>query len=118
MNSTITITIATDYSDVPSGRFLGDGPFNGERFREELLAPHLDRKEVVRVVFDGAEGYGSSFLEEAFGGLVREHSYEQAFLESHLHLIANTDRAKRYKSIAERFISEAYKVATSSKGRK
>ncbi len=106
-----TINIAKDYSDVPSGRFFADGEFNGERFREEWLAPRLDKKEIVDVVFDGAEGYGSSFLEEAFGGLVREHGYGEAFLASHLHLIARTERAKRYKSIAERFISDALKVA-------
>ncbi len=66
-----TITVATDFSRYPAGRFLDDGPYSGERFREEFLRPVLDRNENAVIKLDGVRGYGSSFLEEAFGGLVR-----------------------------------------------
>lgn len=71
MNSK-TIVIAKDYSDTPAGRYKTDGNYTGERFRDELLYPALQNNEKVIVDLDGALGYGSSFLEEAFGGLIRE----------------------------------------------
>lgn len=66
------INIARDFSRYPAGRYISDGPYNGEAFRERFLVPAL-RESTGKVVieFDGARGYGSSFLEEAFGGLVR-----------------------------------------------
>ncbi len=67
-----TINIANDYTKFPAGRYVEDGPFSGERFRKEILLPALEEGEKVIVELDGAMGYGSSFLDEAFGGLVRE----------------------------------------------
>jgi hypothetical protein len=67
------INIATDFARYPFGRYVGDGPYSGQRFREELLVPALRRdSEEIVVNLDGAIGMGSSFLEEAFGGLVRQ----------------------------------------------
>lgn len=69
--TTKTINIARDYTRYPAGRFRSDGPYSGQQFREQLLVPALGSAEVVSVELDGVAGYGSSFLEEAFGGLVR-----------------------------------------------
>jgi STAS-like domain of unknown function (DUF4325) len=66
------IHVSRDFSDVPAGRYRSDGPFSGEAFREDHLWPALRSHEQVSVDLDGTEGYGSSFLEEAFGGLVRK----------------------------------------------
>lgn len=65
------ISIAQQYSDTPAGRNIGDGPFTGERFRVEFLVPALRENQTVTVDLNGVLGFGSSFLEEAFGGLVR-----------------------------------------------
>lgn len=66
------INILRDFSRYPVGRYETDGPFTGEAFRTKLLLPALSEPgSKVIVEFDGARGYGSSFLEEAFGGLVR-----------------------------------------------
>lgn len=67
-----TINIATQFSRYPAGRYLADGPYSGESFRENWLIPALNSEEEVTIEFDGTRGYGSSFLEEAFGGLVRK----------------------------------------------
>lgn len=64
------LTVATDFARSPSGRYLSDGPNSGERFREDFLYPAL-LKEDVKVILDGVLTLGSSFLDEAFGGLVR-----------------------------------------------
>lgn len=66
-----SISIAADFSPSPAGRYESDGPFPGEVFRERLLGPALRNFDEVVVDLDGTSGYGSSFLEEAFGGLVR-----------------------------------------------
>lgn len=65
------INVARDFSRAPAGRFISDGPNSGERFREQVLRPALDAGTDVTLELDGTRGYGSSFLEEAFGGLVR-----------------------------------------------
>jgi STAS-like domain of unknown function (DUF4325) len=68
----ITVRIATDFSRHPAGRFASDGPYSGEAFRRKFLEPNLEKSEEIVIEMDGARGYGSSFLEEAFGGLVRK----------------------------------------------
>ncbi|WP_019556513.1 STAS-like domain-containing protein [Thiomicrorhabdus arctica] len=70
-----TINIKNDYTWAPAGRYTGDGQFTGQGFREKLLVPALNEYDKVIVELDGSIGYGSSFVEEAFGGLVRESNY-------------------------------------------
>lgn len=83
MSNTV-ISIAKQFSPTPGGRFLRDGPFPGEKFRDEVLLPALSKEGASVVVdMDGASGYGSSFLEEAFGGLVRK-GFAPAVLHSKL----------------------------------
>jgi len=67
----ITIIVAEQFSRYPAGRFTKDGPFSGESFRTKHLVPALRGIENIVIELDGVRGYGSSFLEEAFGGLVR-----------------------------------------------
>ena len=53
---------------------MDDGLHSGERFREELFIPNLGKAtkdEPLIVAINGLEGYASSFLEEAFGDVVR-----------------------------------------------
>lgn len=72
MNTAHKISIANDFSRYPAGRFETDGPYSGEKFRKELLEPFVSKGENLVIDLDGVRGYGSSFLEEAFGGLIRE----------------------------------------------
>jgi hypothetical protein len=88
MNSK-TIVIAKDYSDTPAGRYKTDGNYTGERFRDELLYPALQNNDLVIVNLDGALGYGSSFLEEAFGGLIREKGMTLPEIKSKLTIISS-----------------------------
>lgn len=71
-----TLSIAKDFSPTPGGRYRHQGPNSGEQFREEVLLPRFNEaqleKKLLVVDLDGGVGYASSFLEEAFGGLVRE----------------------------------------------
>jgi len=66
------INIAKDFSRYPAGRYSEDGPFCGEDFRKKFLEESIKNNEEIIIELDGTRGYGSSFLEEAFGGLVRK----------------------------------------------
>lgn len=75
------INIANDFSVFPGGRYPSDGKYSGEEFRESILIPALKSEDSLIVELDGTRGYGSSFLEEAFGGLVRS-GYAANYLRS------------------------------------
>lgn len=60
-----------EYTRFPGGRVKSDGPYSGAAFRDEYIRPALENFDEVIVIIDGVMGYGSSFLEECFGGLTR-----------------------------------------------
>ncbi|NLR22590.1 MULTISPECIES: STAS-like domain-containing protein [Pseudoalteromonas] len=62
----------SDFTEFPGPRHKKFGEFSGEEFRDSILVPALMGNETVVVDLDGVMGYGSSFLEEAFAGLLRE----------------------------------------------
>lgn len=69
------IYLAKDFTTTPGGRYRAAGPFSAEEFREDILKPAylkaMSEGSFVRVNLDGTAGLAHSFLEEAFGGLVR-----------------------------------------------
>lgn len=67
----VTISVARDFTRFPSGRYKRLSKTSGEEFRERFLLEPLRRGEAVTVDLDGTVGYGSSFLDEAFGGTAR-----------------------------------------------
>ena len=74
------IKVINDFTNTPGARYEYQGPFSGEQFRNEILYPKFieaeKNHEELIVDLDGGYGYGSSFLEESFGGLVRKLSSE------------------------------------------
>ena len=69
------IKISTDFSDSPGARYVTDGDNSGQEFRETHLEPLFltdpSSKEIITVDLDDTDGYATSFLEEAFGGIAR-----------------------------------------------
>ena len=61
----------TEFTKYPGPRYIDLGSNSGEEFREEYLIDALRKDSEVSVNLDGVLGYGSSFLEEIFGGIVR-----------------------------------------------
>jgi len=78
------ISIEKDFTWAPAGRYKKHGKFTGQVFREDHLVPALNDEESVAVNLDGVIGYGSSFIEEAFGGLIREEGFSYATLQKKL----------------------------------
>lgn len=74
----VTINIGKDFSVHPIGRYFSDGAASGEAFRERVLLKAirgLHAGEKIKIILDdGVDGYGSSFLSEAFAGVVK-HGY-------------------------------------------
>ena len=89
----ISIKICDDFSNIPGGRYISEGKYSGEEFRESILARKYqeakEHDEDLEIDFDGCYGFGTSFLEEAFGGMVRIH-HEHGMLRR-LRLISTED---------------------------
>jgi len=70
-----TFKISTQFSKTPGSRFRYEGKFSGQELREDHIAPLLkeaiEKNTKIVIDLDGVAGYGTSFLEEAFGGLIR-----------------------------------------------
>ncbi|MDA8002309.1 MAG: STAS-like domain-containing protein [Alphaproteobacteria bacterium] len=71
MNDAYVLNVADEFSPRPFGRYRSDGERSAEEFREKHLIPAMSQHEHVTVDLSGTNYYGSSFLEETFGGLVR-----------------------------------------------
>ena len=111
MNDVVSISIAEEYSAYPAGRDGTDGPFNGKRFREDLLNPRYQEalaKDVRLVVsLDGVKSFGSSFLEEAFGGLARVNEVDKRDLTRRLTVKFGHPGQRRYEAAIWRYIKKA-----------
>ena len=64
-----------DFSPDPSGRYRSDGNASGEAFREDILLPAMLKlnpdEELIVILDNGVESYGSSFLTEGFAGVIK-----------------------------------------------
>ena len=105
------ISIANDFGTFPSGRVEADGPYNGETFRKKHLIPALQLAEregrVLVVTLDGLKSCGSSFLESAFGGLVRYDGYTEKQLRKIMRIDYKSASMERYKISIEKHINRA-----------
>lgn len=109
--TTSVIEIAKEFSPAPAGRYVEDGPFSAQRFREEFLVPKLhdaiNNNSILEVSLDGLLGVSSSFLEEAFGGLVRSRVFTPEQLAKHL-LLAEHGGAYAWAILdARKYMAEA-----------
>ncbi len=87
------ISVANDFSRVPAGRFYSDGPFSGQKFREEFLLPALKNKDISKVIvnLDGLCGVGSSFWDEAFVQLILKEKISCKELLDKLEFVCTDD---------------------------
>jgi hypothetical protein len=71
----IELHLAADFSRYLGGRRRADGPWSGQQFRDDMLVQRFDAARAqgakLVIVLDGLAAVPSSFLEEAFGGLLR-----------------------------------------------
>lgn len=103
----MNISIATDFSDVPWGRYPSDGIYCGQNFRDNKLVPALKTHERVTVNLDGVEGLGSSFLDETFGGMVRKGFFTTEQLKSKLTITTSQPEYRMYVALAWNSVADA-----------
>ena len=114
----VELNIARDFSKTPAGRTMkAHGKHSGETFREKLLEPKLreaiNTKSKLRVVLDGTAGYPASFLDEAFGGLVRKGSFGKRDMKESLVVVAHNPAYQVYAKLIDQYIDEAQPIQRS-----
>lgn len=103
MNKVAEIWIAKDFSRHPGPRFKRQGKDSGEAFREFLIRAFSKSQKLI-VHLDGTTGMGSSFIGEAFGGLVRLGYFKKDELLKRLEIRCDEDityQADAYAAIDE-----------------
>lgn len=80
-----------DFSQYPGPRYIKDGKASGEEFRDSILIPAIKRDPDIILNLDDTEGYGSSFLEETFGGAIRKGISPEVVLNLVKNLISKDD---------------------------
>ena len=80
------INIANDFTPFVGGRYIEDGLGNATEFRQKFLVPLFERKYQIVIELDGVAGYPASFIDEAFGGLIRENHFTPEFVLDHIEI--------------------------------
>lgn len=103
------LKVSTEFSDIPGPRYIREGLYSGEDFRERLLLPRLqaciEKEDTLQIDLDGTQGYGTSFLEEAFGGLIRVNQLSLSDVSNHLIII--TEEEPYLKDDIEEYMRDA-----------
>lgn len=112
--------VATEFHRNLGGRFRSDGPWSGEEFREDYLSEALSKAisvgRILRVDFDGATGMPTSFIEEAFAGLMRraQGAFTPTQVQKHLEVVApKTRRLWSKVELAKRYIDDEARLHAS-----
>ena len=82
----MTLKISEIFTETPGARYIEDGPFSGELFREKYLIPYLKEckksNQKLIIDLDDVYGYSTGFLEESFGGLIRKGFKKEEILNT------------------------------------
>lgn len=77
--SDIIFNVVNEFSRTPSARVATEGKYPGTDLREKItpiIKQAIEQNKSFLIDLDGASGYGTSFLEEVFGGLIREEHFK------------------------------------------
>ncbi|HTE01655.1 MAG TPA: STAS-like domain-containing protein [Mucilaginibacter sp.] len=92
---TLKVKIARDFTPTPGPRYIKEGKWSGEQFRTEkfynIFNDAIQSNKNIIVDLDGTLGYGTSFLEEIFGGLIREHHLDYNQIVNRLQIISTEE---------------------------
>lgn len=107
-----TIDIGAEFSSAPYGGHRVDSDYSGERFREEFLEPIFTEPEKyslpVNIVLDTVAAFSAAFLQEAFGGLVREGHATPEKIRAYLKFVFEEhEEFELYVRLIAIFIAEA-----------
>lgn len=105
--SQLLLRIASEFSKTPGPRTRAEGKHSAEEFLDTILLNRFDQAvsegQSLLIDLDGGYGYGTSFLEEAFGGLARQRGVEVVLQ----HLDFKSDEEPYLRDDVTRFIRQA-----------
>ena len=81
----IIFNVVKEFSRTPSARTASEGKYPGTELRSKitpLIKQAIKANVKFKIDLDGASGYGTSFLEEVFGGLIREEQIKYEDLKN------------------------------------
>ncbi len=93
MGETIKTSVK-DFSYTPGPRNKREGDFSAELFLETILEPIFKRMDAdkdlkLEINLNGTLGYGTSFLEEIFGGTARNRGVD--FVRNRIEITSNEE---------------------------
>lgn len=107
-------TIAKEFSLYPGARKISEGPYSGEFFRtsqlSKIVKECLDTNTKLVIDLDGTSGYNTSFLEESFGGLIREDRFRLDELNSVLEI--KSDDEPYLLDEIRKYLDDAWRIQT------
>jgi hypothetical protein len=110
------LRVRDSFSATPGSRKPHEGEFSGEEFRISVLLPAvvsaINSKTPLVVDLDGTAGYGTSFLEEAFGGLIRDDRIDYNSLKKILSI--KSDEESYLKEDIQSYLKDAYEAQLST----
>jgi len=102
--------VSKEFTPTPGPRFIDEGEFSGELLRKNYLLPLIGEAikngVKLKVDLDGTHGYLTSFLEEAFGGLIREDRISFHDLKKYLEIISTEE--PYLKEDIDEYLQEAH----------
>jgi len=114
MDQKIKIAVR-DFSETPGPREKVQGDFSAEFFVETVLDPEFQKMDAdvnlkMEINLDGTLGYGTSFLEEVFGGTTRNKGVD--FVRDRIEVISEEepwlkDEIKSYVDDVEKHNKES-----------
>lgn len=110
------LLFAKEFTPYPFGGRPEDGPFNGEKFREELLAPKFAsahaQNEALEVDLHNVHGLSGSFMRASFGKLA-DHllSSDIRLTEKNLKILTDSPYHELCRIKIWQIIGECYEEA-------
>lgn len=83
---TLFILKLAEYTKYPFYRYRSHGQHSAEEFRNDWLAPALEKNYEVVLDLNDVTGFPASWTEEVFGGLIRSHGYTVNELRKRLNI--------------------------------
>ena len=91
--------------------FRSESNKSGQAFREDILYPKIceaiKNKETLKVGFTDMLSLISGFLEESFGGLVREHGMKPDEVLKTIEFLSKNNLLGLYIELSKEYIQEA-----------
>ena len=100
------ILIANDFSVYPAGLSEKDGHASAQLFRQKFLVPALNEYKRVEVYFEGVAGASTTWIREAFGGLITYEGFKHHRLVERLFIFDDVNPPRLFSE--DSLASEAY----------